>query len=89
MCFSLAWWEQLFVWAIIIFAIIAIFKLLIPYVLSMLGGTLGAGGNLVMAVLRIVFFAIIAIVVIYIVFALIQCLIGMGGGLPLFPHHPG
>jgi hypothetical protein len=89
MCFSLGWWEQIFVWAIIIVAVIAIFNLLVPYILSLLGGSLGAGGNLVMAVLRIVIWAVVAILVIYIVFALIQCLLSMGGGLPLFPHHAG
>jgi hypothetical protein len=85
-CFSLGWFEQLLVWLVIIVAVIAIFKLLIPFILSQLGGSLGAAGNLVMAVVRIIIWAVVLIICIYICFALIECLIGMGGGLPLLPH---
>ncbi len=40
-----------------------------------------------MAAINIVLWAVIAIFVIYFIFALISCLMSAGGGgLPLFPH---
>lgn len=86
MCFSLAWFEQLLVWLVIVCAVIAILKILPPYVLSQLGD-LDGGVSVVMAVIRIVVWAIVAIFVIYICFALISCLMSYGGGMPLFPRH--
>lgn len=78
MCFSLAWIEQLCVWLVIVCAIIAILKLLLPWVASMIGG-------IVPAVINIVLWAVIAIFVIYFCFALIECLGGMGH-LSLMPR---
>jgi hypothetical protein len=86
MCFSLAWFQQLLVLLVIICAIVAIFKILVPYALSKLGATLGEGANVVMAVLRIVVWAIVVIFVIYICFALISCLLSYSGGMPLLPR---
>lgn len=86
MCFSLAWFEQLLIWLVIVCAVIGILKLLIPFVLKHLGVEAGEGAAVVFAVIRIVIWAIIAIFVIYICFALISCLMSYGGGLPLFPH---
>lgn len=80
-CFSLQWLEQLFVWAIVIGAVIAIIRILLPYVFAQFGG----GGPL-QAIINIVLWAFVAIVVVYIAFALISCLLSMGGGMPLFPH---
>lgn len=74
MCFSLAWLENLFIWIVIVGSLIAILKLLLPWVFSFFGGT----GPL-LPILNIVIYAIIAIFVIYIIFALISCLIGSGG----------
>ena len=78
MCFSLAWIEQLCVWLVIVCAIVAILKLLLPWVASMIGG-------IVPAVINIVLWAVIAIFVIYFCFALIECLGGMGH-LSLMPR---
>ena len=80
MCFSLGWIEQLLVWIVCVCAIVGILKLLLPFVL----GQLGAGGGIIAAAINIVLWAVIAIFVIYICFALISC-VG-GGGFPLFPH---
>lgn len=82
MCFSLGWIEQLLIWVVIIVALFSILKLVIPFFLS----KLGAEGGLVVQVLSIVLWAFIAIAVIYIIFALIACLLSMGGGWPLLPH---
>ena len=78
-CFSLAWIETLCIYAIIIGAVFAIMKIIIPYALAQLGG-----GAVIVQVLNIIGWAIIAIIIVYIVFALVSCLIG--GGFSLMPH---
>lgn len=83
MCFSMDWIMQLLIWAVIVIAIVAILKLLIPYILSMLG----SGGALIMSVINILLWAVVAIFIIYLCFAIISCLMSMGGGMPLIPHH--
>jgi hypothetical protein len=80
-CFSLAWIEQLLIWLVIVAAVVAIIKLLIPFVTSMLGGA----GSTIAAVLNIILWAVIAIVVISICFSLISCLLGGVGSLHLMP----
>lgn len=87
MCFSLAWLQQILIFLIIIGAIVAILKLVVPYALSMLGAELGAGANLVIAVFKIVLWAIVAIFCVIICFQLIACLLSYSGGMPsLLPH---
>jgi hypothetical protein len=61
-------------------AVVAILRLLLPYVL----GQLGVAGDLIMRVINIVMWAVVLIFVIYFCFALVSCL--GAGGLPLFPH---
>jgi hypothetical protein len=78
MCFSLEWIEQLLVWLVIVCAIIAILRLLLPWVAGQLGIPIIAQA------IQIVLWAVIAIIVIYFCFALISCL--GSGRLPLFPH---
>ena len=80
MCFDIVWFEQILIWLIIIGAIVALFKLLIPLVLS----NLGVAGGTVMAAINIIMWAIICIFLVYFIFDLIGCL---GGGLRL-PHRP-
>ena len=82
MCFSLQWIEQLFIYIIVVGAIIAIIRLLLPMVFAQIGGP----GNVVMQVINIILWAVIACFVVYICFALFQCLLG-GGGLSLLPPH--
>ena len=83
MCFSMAWWENLLIWLVIVLAIIAILKLLVPLVL----GQLGWGGGTIMQIINIVVWAAIVIFVIIFAFAMISCLMSMGGGSGL--HLPG
>ena len=80
MCFSLQWVEQLFIYIIVIGAIFAIIRLLLPMVFAQLGGP----GNIIAQVINIILWAIIACFVVYICFALISCL--LGGGFTLLPH---
>ncbi len=78
MCFTLQWLAQLFVWAIIIGAIIAIIRLLLPIVLAQLG----LAGSLVAQIIGIVLWAIVLVLVVYFAFDMISCL---AGHLPAFP----
>lgn len=75
MCFSLAWIENIFIWLIVIGAVVALVKLLLPLVLSWAG----TAGSVVMQALTIVMYAFICIVVVIFVFDLISCLMAHGG----------
>ena len=79
-CFTLGWLEQFLVWCVIVGAIIAIIRLVVPWAVSQLGIPI------VGQVINIVLWAIVCIYIIYIVFALLSCLIGMGGVSLLPPH---
>jgi hypothetical protein len=62
---------------------VAIIRLFLPWLLAQLGG----GGAIIGQIINILIWAFICIIVIYIVFALISCLLSMGGGsLSLMPH---
>jgi hypothetical protein len=74
-CLSLAFLEQLLVWLVLASAIIACLKLLIPWITSITFPIVGQ-------VLMIILWAVVAIIAIYIVFALLGCLVG-GIHLPL------
>lgn len=79
-CFSLGFWESVCIMIVVIIALWSLLQLLLPYVTQFLPG-------LVVAVIRIVVWAIIAIVIIKIIFDLLACLLGAGGGLGLNFHH--
>jgi uncharacterized BrkB/YihY/UPF0761 family membrane protein len=64
MCFSLLWLRDVLIWIIVIAAVWAIIKLLIPLILSQLGITLGAIGTTVMRMLWIAFIAAVLIAVV-------------------------
>jgi len=87
MCFTMQWLMQLLILVVVVGAIIAILKIIIPWAVSKMG-EFGEAVNILMQILTIVFWAIIIIVVIYIAFALISCLWSMGGGSfrGLFPR---
>jgi hypothetical protein len=82
-CFSMAWLQQLFINLVIIGAVYAIIKLLLPLVLANFGGGAAIG-----QIINIVLWAIILIFVIYIAFALISCLLSMGSRLSLIARRP-
>ena len=67
--------ESLLIWLVVAVAIVAIIKLLLPYVLAPLGGPSAP----ISAILQIILWAVVAIIVIYLVFLLLGCLVG-------FPH---
>ena len=82
-CFTLGWIFQLLIWIVIVGAIVAILKLLIPWVLSQFN----LAGGMIAQVLNIIIMAAVVIMVIYLVWGLVSCL--TGSGLSLLPPHPG
>ena len=81
MCFSLEWIEQILVWLVIVCAIFALLKLVVPFILAQIG----VAGGIIMQAINIIVWAFVCICVIYFVFMLIGCL---GGGL-VFPRIHG
>ncbi len=73
MCFSLPWLEQLLIWLVIVCAIVAIIRLLVPWITGMIGVPI------IGQAINIILWAFLAIICIYIIFGLLSCLIGMGG----------
>lgn len=77
MCFTLGWLESVLVWLVVLAAVIAIIRLLVPWLTGLIGLPM------IGQILNIVLWAIVAIAVIYIAFDLISCLLHAGGGLHL------
>ena len=77
MCFSLELLKTLLIDLVIIGAVFAIIKLIVPLALTWLGGA----GAVIAQVINIILYEIIIIFVIILVFALLSCLLGAGGGL--------
>ena len=69
-CFSLAWVEQLLIWLVVIAAVFALIRLIIPAFLPPIGAT-------VLQALNIVLWAIVAIAVIILIFDLLACAVGI------------
>jgi hypothetical protein len=72
-CFSLSWLEQLLIWLVVIIAVVAFVRLVVPLV----AGSLVPYGGVIVQVLNIIIWAIVAIAVIVIVFDLLSCLVGI------------
>jgi hypothetical protein len=68
MCFSLGWIENLLIWLVVVCAIVAIVRLLLPLAMSPF--------PIVIQILNIVMYAVIAIAVIVLLFDLLACLVG-------------
>lgn len=72
-CFSLYWLETLLVWLVVIAAVVALVRLILPHVL----GAFGTAGAMVSQALNIVIWAVVAIAVIVLVFDLLACFVGV------------
>jgi hypothetical protein len=79
MCFSLAWLEQLVIWLIVISAIIAAIKLVIPFIDNL------TGMPIIGRILMIILWTVVAIALVVIVFGLLSCVLG-GPGTLGFPR---
>lgn len=87
MCFSLDWLLHILILGVIVTAVFAILKLIIPWALSKMGAEVGEGVAMLMRVFSIIIWAVVIIVVLIIVFYLISCLISWGGGgISILPH---
>ena len=76
-CFSLSFLQQLIIWVIVIAAIVAIIRLLLPYLTGLIGIPI------IGRIIEIVLWVVVAIAVVYLIFGLLGCLLGSGGGLHL------
>ena len=74
MCFSAAWFVNLLIWLIVICAVVAIFRLVLPIVLNWLG----VAGGVVMQVLNIILIAFVLIVLVWFAWDLLMCAGGPG-----------
>ena len=74
MCFSLMWAEQLCIWLVIIFAVFAVIRLVMPYLTSLIGSPLIVG------IINIILWAIVAIMAIKVIFMLFSCVLSGPGG---------
>ena len=74
-CFSLGWIEQLCIWLIVICAVVAIIRLLVPFLTGMIGIPLVA------QIINIVLWCVVAIMCCYVIFALLECVLSAGGPL--------
>jgi hypothetical protein len=82
MCFGLAWFEAILIWLVIVFAVVALLRLLVSFLLPKMG--LGAEiVSFIIAAVRIIIWAIVCIFAIFFIFELISCLVSMSGGLSL------
>lgn len=72
-CLNLGWLEQLLIWLVVIAAVVAIVRLLLPIVI----GPLGVAGATVTHIMNILIWAIVAIAVIVLVFDLLTCALGV------------
>jgi len=77
-CFSLQWLEQFVVYCIVVGAVIALIRLIVPWAVAQLGVPLLG------QVVSIILWAIVCIFAVYIIFSLFSCFIG-GAGLSLMP----
>lgn len=72
MCFTIAFFFTLCIWLVIVGAIYAIIKLVIPAVLANFGGP----GSLLAQCINIILWAALLIAVLYIIWGLVECLAG-------------
>lgn len=76
-CMSLGFLQQILIWVVVVVVVFGLIKLLLPYIL----GPLGEAGTVIAGAIRLIMWGIIAIAVIYIIFALVSCM-----GPLTFPH---
>ena len=75
-CLSLGFLQNLIVQIIIIVAVVSIIQLVVPWLMSFIGIPI------VGQIINIILWAIVAIMVVYFIFALLGCLVGGGSFHP-------
>lgn len=83
MCMSVGFFFSLMIWLVIVGAVYAIIRLVVPAVLANFGGP----GTLLAQAVNIILWAILLIIVLYLIWDLVECLVGSGGfSLPRIRH---
>jgi hypothetical protein len=82
-CFTMAWFFQLLIWLIVVGACLALVRLLLPWALSFFG----VGAGILTQAINIIIGAVVAIIVVYLIWMLASCAFS-GGGLHLLPPKP-
>jgi len=80
-CLSLGFLQDLIVQCIIIAVVVGVLQILVPWLVSF------TGWPVLGQVINVILWGIIAILIVYIIFALLGCLVG-GGGFHPFSHRP-
>jgi hypothetical protein len=78
-CFSFGFLEEICIWIIVAIAFWKVWLLLSPYMLQFLPG-------IVVALIQIAVWMVIGIFFVKIIFELLGCVFGSGGGSLHFPH---
>jgi len=78
-CLSLGFLQALIIQCIIIAVVVGVVQILVPWLVSF------TGWAMLGQIVNIIMWGIIAILIVYIVFALLGCLVGSGGFHP-FPR---
>lgn len=68
-CFSLAWVIQTLIWLVVIGAIVAIIRVVLPLILELFG----FAGDIAMRVFNIILLAVVIIAVLYLCLDLLSC----------------
>ncbi len=75
MCFSVAFLFQILIWLVIIGAIYAIIRLVVPAVMAQFGGP----GSMLAQAINIILWAVMMVLALYLIWDLVECLLGSGG----------
>lgn len=78
MCMSVGFFFALMIWLVVVVALYALIRLVIPAVLANFGGP----GTLLAQAINIFVWAIGMILVLYLIWDLVECLVGPGGLRP-------
>jgi hypothetical protein len=78
-CFSLGFWEAACILVLVCIAAYKLWNLIAPYLMQFLPA-------LVVGIIQIVIWLVIGIFIVKVLFELIGCLLGLGGGLGLNFH---
>jgi hypothetical protein len=76
MCFSIDVLKNFLIWIVVVFVVVGIVRyLLVPRVIA----PMGEAGVTITKIINLVVWAFMAIVLIYVCFGLLECLLGSGG----------
>lgn len=81
-CMSVAFFFSLMIWLVVVGAIYAIIKLVVPAVLANFGGP----GTLLAQAINIILWAVLLVTVLLLIWDLVECLVGGGLRLPSLPR---